>query len=332
MAANNVKLAIKILGELGIPQEGLESNMELAKMPEDGTKIFDLISLAVENHAKEHSDEIKLDKPTIEGESKKIYKWNKLALVELKPTMYSFTYNRYGSVEGTDLLRLKFWKLFGSAINNTILHHYSLKKRENADSLIQNFVEGKILRVDYPLLSNFLGTVAINGKNYAITKYEDSIPPLEIVWKRYLVGTMKHNLKQVDRMQTKNGGLILYEGRFPNAFVRFDWRNPLPHKDECVPDEFADFYINAGNARKTAKIVSHVIDNLLKEKGYELVDICYFMNREGNIICSEITPDGMRIRKNNDSFDKDLWRLGKDRDTIIRTWTMLYDDLKKPGK
>ena len=148
---------------------------------------------------------------------------------------------------------------------------------------------------------------------------------------------MKHTLKGVDRHSTLSGAAQEYEKAFPADIIRFDWRNPLPDKDECIPDEFAAFYIDKEAARDVARFTSRLLDHFLHEHGYELVDLCYFMNIEGNRIHSEITPDGMRIRKllhgadatgaQGASYDKDLWRRGKDRDTIVRTWSELYGDL-----
>ena len=296
-----------MLKELGIPARFL---------PEPKETPFDRLRMGVENYV--HDSEINLNEPTIEGESKKIYRHGKLALVELKPTMYSFTANRYGIVEGTDTLRMGFWDFFGSRLNNTAM--------ENAISRAEP--QSIVCNTQLPLISSYLGSVKLGGKDYAIVKFEDYLPPVEVVWKRYLVGTMKHALKGVDAKKRMNSDAPLeYEERFPSEIVRFDWRNPLPDKDECIPEDFAGLYIKTGPAKSLAHLVSSMIDQMLSKAGYELVDICYFMDSNGSIVHSEITPDGMRIRNKGDSYDKDLWRQGKDRETIINTWKKLYADL-----
>jgi len=264
----------------------------------EGYRDFASLKSAAEEYVLKNIDKFDLTIPTIEGESKKIYRYKKFALIKLKPTLYSFTHNRYGEVEGTDSLRLDFWKLFATKLNSIC-----------------------------PFISNYSGEVTLKGERYAITRFFENIPPLEVIWKNYLVGTMKHNLKLVDKYKTRKGDILKYEGKLPKI-VRFDWRNPLPFRDECIPDEFADLYIDTEKARATARYASGAINDMLKEKGYELVDICYFMNYEGTEISSEITPDGMRIKKKGDSYDKDLWRLGKGGDTIISIWSKLYEDLK----
>lgn len=246
---------------------------------------------------------------TLEGESK-VYRsipGTGLALVSLKPTLYSFTHNRYGEVPGTDKLRQDFWSFFGSAIN-----------RAHMDA------EGHV-RTNLP--SSFVTEFMLDGVTYAVARFWDQISPLEVVWKNYLVGTTKHDLHGVDQVPTLSGKPIQYEGKFPASIIRFDWRNPLPHQDKCIPDDFAAFYMNVESAKRTARFATKVIADLLESQGYELVDLCYFMNKAGTQICGEISPDGMRIKKRGASYDKDLWRQGKAGSLICQVWSELYLDV-----
>ncbi|MFA6462304.1 MAG: phosphoribosylaminoimidazolesuccinocarboxamide synthase [Candidatus Woesearchaeota archaeon] len=292
----------------------------------DGRSTFSQISEQVVQSVYEHLSLVDLEHPIIEGESKKVFASSKLAsrkiaLVELKPTLYSFTHNRYGSVEGTDLVRMDFWNLFGTWLNTYSCNNYFFPQTSSGDNLTDHLLP------NVPFLSNFLGRVDYQDRKFAVINFFDHLPPIEVIWKQYLVGTMKHNLKGVNLARTRYGGPIEYEGKFPKDFIRFDWRNSLPDKDECIPEGFADFYIDTNNARIVALAASRALNTFLGCRGYELVDLCYFMSEGGNQICSEVTPDGMRIRKNGNSFDKDLWRRGKDGDTLLRTWRELYQDL-----
>ena len=273
-------------------------------------------------------------KPThkiLEGESKIFWEVpnTHIALVELKPTMYSFTYNRYGTVMGTDELRQKFWAIFGGSINHS-LSLFAEGKHHFKNQLIENLAEEYFLKNSNNLyISNFLGSIEIDGKNYSMVYFYDSISPLEVVWKNYMLGTMKHALFEVEKYNTKSGKKIMYEGKFPTDIIRFDWRNPLPHKDECICDDFAAFYTDVDNAKLTTRLVTYLLKELLSYADYELIDLCYFINYEGNCVCSEITPDGMRIRKHDTSFDKDLWRQGKTEEAIKENWGKLIEDLEK---
>ena len=120
----------------------------------------------------------------------------------------------------------------------------------------------------------------------------------------------------------------------PKEIVRFDWRNPFEHegkrvKDEAIPDDFADFYTDVSRAKLLTKIASNIIKEFVAKAGYTFVDTCYFINAAGNCIYSEITPDGMRLKKNGvDSADKDLWRQGKDAKIICDIWSTLIKNLR----
>jgi phosphoribosylaminoimidazole-succinocarboxamide synthase len=272
--------------------------------------------------------------PIITGESKLFYKINNmptLALVELKPTLYSFTHNRYGNVDGTDNLRNDFWNLFSSKLNNSMIN-FQLENinfvSRNLNCLAQKWVDMS----DYTLISDHLGFIAHKSKIYNLVIFDKAIPNIEVVWKKYLYGTMKHTLDTVDKYPVRNRPetKIQYEGILPKSITRFDWRNPLPGKDECIPEDFADFYIDVKNAKLTSEVTSLLLSSILIESGFYLIDLCYFMNESGTQIKSEITPDGMRIKNfKNESFDKDLWRHGSANETIVDTWIKLLAELEK---
>ena len=125
------------------------------------------------------------------------------------------------------------------------------------------------------------------------------------------------------------------ESKIPEI-VRFDWRNPFErngvrYKDEAIPDDFANFYIDTYYAKILCKLVSNIIKEFLEKHGYRFVDTCYFMDMDSTLVFNEITPDGMRIKslKDDGSFDKDLWRQGKDSETINKMWTKLINDLSE---
>lgn len=283
-------------------------------------------------------DNFELSIQDIEGESKKIYKDKKsdICLIRLKPTLYSYTFNRYDTVLGTDDLRYEFWDIFAKYINN-VTYDFITKGKIKCNKYIYDLLSDINFSAYYPFLTSYLGSITIDHKKYAICRYIKNQTPLEIVWKNRLVGTMKYTLLNVDKWNTKFGESIKYEEFLPEEIVRFDWRNPCwvngeRYKDECIPDDFANFYTDVQNAKNVCKVVSNIIDFMLNKAGYKFIDTCYFINSTGNILYSEITPDGMRIQKinNNDSrFDKDLWRQGKDRDTILKVWGELLQDLRK---
>jgi phosphoribosylaminoimidazole-succinocarboxamide synthase len=285
-------------------------------------------------------ESINLNKIDIEGESKKIVKIQNTpyCLTSLKPTLYSYTFNRYGIVAGTDTWRYKLWEVFSDVINNELLNF--LEEKENLTPSIKKLINELISlcpQKDWNnhYLTSFKSLYTHEDKTVAICEYVElsNQTPLEVVWKDYFIGTMKHNLLLVDKFPTKYNTNVPIEGKMPNSIVRFDWRNPFEHegkrfKDEAIPDDFAEFWINVSSAKVMAKLLSEIINAYLNQSNYHLIDICYFLDKEGHLVFSEITPDGMRIKKEEKSFDKDLWRIGKNSEELTLAWSELYGDLK----
>lgn len=326
---NKLNILNTILSELNVSIKDVSYNYNFSFIWNLESNIKKYILCNIEN--------FDLDIQDIEGESKKVYKDpnSDICLIRLKPTLYSYTFNRYDVVAGTDDLRYKFWDIFAKYINN-ITFNYLYNGNINCNNKVFELLDKINFDHNYPFLNSYLGSIFIDNKTYAICKYVENQTPLEVVWKQRFVGTMKHTLLDVDKYRTKFGKPIDYEGFMPEI-IRFDWRNPCwrdekRYKDECIPDDFAAFYTDINNAKNTCKAISNIIDEMLHKAGYKFIDTCYFINSSGNIIYSEITPDGMRIQKINDNdsrFDKDLWRQGKDKDTILRVWSELLNDLTK---
>ncbi len=309
-------------------------------LPIDTMTVPDVARQVIEPWVSSLIPSIDFDNPTVEGHSKRIYSLGSVAVTELKPSLFSITHGRYDTnVTGTDELRLRFWELFGHRLNQRMARQVM---GELDESGLQTLIDKEVLKPSYPFISNYLGSVAVGDKDLVIARFDNCLPPIEVVWKRYLVGTMKHRLLGVDQYPMRDGQYLSYEGEFPNDFVRFDWRNPVPDdqisgnrqrpiEDEAIPEGFADLYINVDNAKQLALAASHEINAFLEQAGYRFVDTCYFMNADGSLIYSEITPDGMRVKQKTGegSFDKDLWRQGKDADTLRAVWGKLLGDLRE---
>jgi len=280
------------------------------------------------------------DNITLEGESK-IYRripGLKLAFATLKPTVYSFTFKRYGVVKGTDVVRNKIWEIIGTHLNRL----YSAFKFSDYNFIIRNlnYYAAKIqsFKNDNDIfITNYIARI---NDNTSLVLFEDEIPPIEVVYKEYWVGTFKHRLKYPERYKTRSGKIIKVGDKLPYPVIRFDWRNPIERDpqtgemrdwgDECIPDDLADLYIDVRNAKTTVKFVSFILKHMFWGIGLELVDLCYFMNYNGDRIHSEITPDGMRLKLLNDrsDYDKDLWRKGLPKDVLVKRWTQVLEKLE----
>lgn len=139
----------------------------------------------------------------VEGESKIIRNaGNGLCVIKFKPTVYSYTYNRAGVVENTDILRVKCSRIF-------------------LDVLRVNGIKHSFVRV---------------GEKFILSEIVKA-PPIEIIVKAFHVGTPKYRYFAMSKYKVRNshpthaGFQIKDNGRYPIPFVRFDWRNPFKHPE-----------------------------------------------------------------------------------------------------
>lgn len=221
----------------------------------------------------------------IEGESKIVRRIdNGFVMIRLKPTLFSHSANRADVVAGTEQLRLS------------------------------------ISAILWKQLANHGVPVGIThvGDDYYVAEEVDA-PPIEVVVKGAHVGTPKHLYKGLETKLTRHAGHILPDMRHA-PYVRFDWRNPLPDKDECMPIWLADQFIDTAAAERTALSAFEILTRFLGERRIELVDICFFITRDGRSVFGEVSPDCMRAKYLADDLDKDLWRRGKDAQTIRERW------------
>jgi len=230
-----------------------------------------------------------------EGESK-IGRWidDAHVLVVLKPTVFSYTANRAGVVAGSDALRLRISQILWQVIEAAGL-------------------DTGVLHV---------------GADYYISR-SVAAPPIEVIVKAALIGTPKHIYHGIDRIATRDGAPMVLEARHA-PYVRFDWRNPLPHRDECLPLWLADRYIDTAAAQETALRAFAALTVFLTAKGIEMLDICFFISEDGRTVFGEVSPDCMRAKAVDGDLDKDLWRKGKSAEDILGRWTAFLDRVTGP--
>ncbi len=247
----------------------------------------------------------------VRGDSKEIRLLTpRIALANLLPTVYSYTYNRYGLVPGTDKIRTLFTaELFRKMAAEPGPFH---------------------------LGSAFLGLVKTpNGLLLAEQVVETC--NLEVRVKRFHVGSPLHRYLYADRHPTRNNGLPLRRWtRFQEPVVCFDWRHPLYDEegrrlaDEPLPDDYAALWMDdLSAAKKLARSAFLWIEQRFAHAGLQLVDICFFIDRTGTVLYGEISQDCMRVRDGTTSeaeaFDKDVWRSGGSPEDILEKYRRLYE-------
>lgn len=240
----------------------------------------------------------------VEGESKIVRDaGDGLAVIKLKPTIYSFTHNRCGVVSGSDLLRLRATKTLTSVLKQAGINHSYLD---------------------------------VNDK-FILSKLIKSPPPIEVVVKAFHSGTSKHRYDGMSASVVRNshplfaGMKIEPEGAYPSPIVRFDWRNPLLAKDgktrladEVLGESQADWFIDVAKAKITALKTYRALATFLGERDIILYDICLFITEDGETVYGEISQDCGRFRHFDlGSLDKDVWRAGGSSDVVLQKWEML---------
>ncbi|GJL61250.1 MAG: hypothetical protein NPIRA03_41070 [Nitrospirales bacterium] len=247
----------------------------------------------------------------VRGDSKEIRLLTpRIALAKLLPTVYSYTYNRYGVAPRTDEVRTQFSaEIF----------------RKMADE-----------PGPFHLGSAFLGLVkTTNGYLLAEQVVDDC--NIEVRVKRFHIGSPLHRYLYADRHLTRKRGVPLQRwSRFQEPVVCFDWRHPLHDEDgkrladEPLPDDYAALWFDdLAAAKRLARSAFLWIENRFARAGLQLVDICFFIDRTGTVLYGEISPDCMRVRSgasaNAEAFDKDLWRSGGTPEDILAGYWRLYE-------
>lgn len=240
----------------------------------------------------------------VEGESKEIRKLtDEIGIIYFKPTIYSFTANRCGIVEGSNIPRVKVSSVLCEELKkNGIDHSY----------------------LDY-------------AEEFVITRLVKA-PNIEVVVKANHTGTSKHryfgmNGSKVRESHPYYGGFEITDmNPYPEPIVRFDWRNPFMHPitkvplaDEVMCDSQADLFIDVKEAKKTASRTFQILSDFLAKKNIVIYDLCLFISEDGKTVFGEISPDCGRYRHFDlGSLDKDVWRSGGSSKDVLEKWNFLY--------
>lgn len=250
-----------------------------------------------------------------EGESKVVRQWTPgVVVMKLKPTVYSYSQNRYGVVEGTDRVRARF-----------------------AAALLRGLHQAPP-RAGVRLRSAFLAEVERDGTSLLVQRHAAACN-LEVRVKRYHVGSPVHRYLYTDRHPTTQAaGPLRPWTRLESPVVCFDWRHPLEDErgtrlaDEPISDDYAAVWMrNVPHAKELARQTFLWMEERFAAAGVTLVDICFFIDRDGQLIYGEVSPDCMRTRMGTGdpatapAGDKDVWRQGGSPEALLARYQELYD-------
>lgn len=276
----------------------------------------------------------------VEGESKEIRQHPEdpgKVVIWLKPSIYSFTENRTGWIEGSNLLRARAMKI-----------------------LIPILKEGGIDHA-YEEINDLTGFIVARK----IQPHED--PNTEVIIKRFNGGTSYHRYYGMHEHPTRSGhpfwpGETFDKmGPYGGPKVRFDWRNPFwnPEKvaalrasdptlpaevylwpaelrakimmrDEVMGEDFANEVIDVRAARKTALWAYTLLQQFMATRKIVIYDLCLFITADGKTVYGEINQDCGRFRHlDHGMLDKDVWRGGGSAEDVLAKWQLLCEMLEQ---
>ena len=250
------------------------------------------------------------------GDSKEIRLLTpKIALARLLPTLYSFTNNRYGEVEGTEEIRARF--------SAEIFRTMALSPGP------------------YHLSSAFLALVE-SPVGPLLAERRVEVCNLETRVKRYHIGSPVHRYLFTEEHPTVSGPALQRWDRFTEPIVCFDWRHPLTDRngnrlaDEPLPDDYAALWISdEQRAKLLARETFGWLEDFFTAGGLKLIDICFFIDQSSGTIYGEISPDCMRVRTHAaddaEALDKDQWRSGGGPDVVLERYSRLHSMLFGPS-
>lgn len=266
----------------------------------------------------------------VEGESKEVrYAGSGQVVIRFKPTIYSFTANRAGVVEGSDVLRLRASKVFTEVLRAAGIDH---AYREVTDRwvLADLILQPRCDQVPEPFRPVDMTPEGLAALSVA--------PPIEVVVKRMHSGTSKHRYFGMSGHPLRADHPIYAgftfgpEGAYPQPIVRFDWRNPLLDDegrrlaDEVLCESQAEWFIAIAPARQTALRVFDAMTDFLNEHDVVCYDLCLFVTTDGRKVFGEISQDCGRYRHfDMGSLDKDVWRAGGSSEQVLEKWQTLLD-------
>jgi phosphoribosylaminoimidazole-succinocarboxamide synthase len=251
----------------------------------------------------------------VEGESKILrLLTDNLVVEKFKPTVYSYTHNRYGIADGTDNIRVTF---------SAALYRRLFQYKDT---------------VNHIPISSFVAEIKNSNGHFMVQKKVTSCN-LEVRIKRYHIGSPLHRYKYTELHHTVVGNKapLTKWSRLEFPVVCFDWRQPLTDDngnrlaDEPISDDYARVWMEqVDHAKEMARNTFLWIEALFAKHGIILVDMCIFIDQTGKIIYGEISPDCMRIRWASNDLEtaqplcKDNWRNGKSSDELLHQYTALY--------
>lgn len=295
----------------------------------------------------------------IAGESKEVrYAGRGLCAVKYRPTVYSYTANRCAVIPGSEVPRLRAMKALLPALRAAgIVHAYEDVSDHYALSRLVMPHDAEFARYGLP---RFVPPDLSRRQVEALPQ----APPIETIVKFFHGGTSAHRYLGMEGTETRSNHPLFRSWRvrkgepYPRPVVRFDWRNPLlacfdhplpipfapgeggnmgvacpacggPGRrmaDEAMPEDLADLFLDAEEARRTARHAAAALQDHMGARDVVCYDLCLFIASDGRTLFGEVGPDCGRFRHRElGHLDKDVWRAGGSHADVLQKWALLAE-------
>jgi hypothetical protein len=302
------------------------------------------------------------------GESKEIRQpphHPHLVVIWLRPTIYSFTQNRTGWVEGSNLLRARVMKTLIPILKKAGIRHayreisdktgFILANRitpeqdPNVETIIKRFNGGTSYHRYFGLHEHPTRATHPFWPGETFDKYEPFRGPKvrfdwrNPFWNPVKVEEIRRAYLQASKVSKIPAGACSLKGaesweKAPGKELPeevFEWpaelRAKVMMRDEVLGEDFANEIIDVRQARKTALWTYTVLQQYMARCNIVIYDLCLFITTDGKTVYGEINQDCGRFRHlDHGMLDKDVWRTGGSVGDVLEKWTLLAEMLENP--
>ena len=211
---------------------------------------------------------------------------------------------------------------------------YSFSAHGPIDAPETEFYRAKINQfiAEHLTLQGISSSTLVTEGKYALISLEDATTHIEVVVKEAFSGSPKHIYKNLPNVETRFGAKISLNS-LHKPYVRFDWRLPHPDDDVLLPEGLADYFINTKTAKKTALKTFLLVKKLLNHHDLDITDMCLFLNKNGDKVLTEISPDNMGSLSYIGSIPEYIQIFqNKDKSNTLNKWKLASRLLGLEGK
>ncbi len=161
---------------------------------------------------------------------------------------------------------------------------YSFIDKKAVEAPQTNLIRAKLNQylADYLSTKGLKTSTLATYQDYVLMTKEDAASQIEVVVKAAFIGSSKHTYQN-----------LMVNNQEHKPYVRFDWRQKNPNEDVILPIGLAEKFIDVNQSSKTVLKAFNELKKLFNKNDLTIYDACFFLNRTGDVLCAEVSPDQM---------------------------------------